>query len=197
VNFYYEFEITREAVQDFVKLSANCGVKITKDEARNRNIPILLRKMNMADIQVSDDLSDKLTFFIPEERPSIAILVHDQKKVVRRIVAASDLNCRENIQTIAEKIFPVPPPPVNMEKVIFSLHSLDRFKVRFNPRDADTEKSARAVLVRSTEENLPRVNDLLRKRYDKARYFRTDTKRFRFILVEKNDKLIVATFKST
>lgn len=197
--FNYAFDITKKAVQDFVELCKERGLKITNQQAREYYLPVLLRQMTPASIQVSDDLADKLTLFLPDQNPSIAVFVETKKIVVRRILNASIIDSYEYIQKIAEEILPVPSPPLDMKKVTFSPHSIERFTKRFQPKDRDVEKSIRAVLIRSQEEKIipaKRVKDIILGRHEETRYFKTDNGKFRFVVAEKDGQYRVITFKA-
>jgi hypothetical protein len=81
-------------------------------------------------------------------------------------------------------------PPIDLDKVVFTNHALDRFSERF-PAHArgDAERAARELLAQSTEENAitreNAVRRLIDSKFRPARYFRLG--KLRFILSEEQD----------
>lgn len=86
------------------------------------------------------------------------------------------------------------PPPLNMQKVVFSFHALHRFDERFPGHSGSKPaKNATELLSLSTEEKMSSsggVKRLIDNRLQEARYFRLGTCRFVVYETESGNYLV-------
>lgn len=91
-------------------------------------------------------------------------------------------------------------PPLDLQRVVFTKHAIDRFEERFhqlNPKQSlsDARQTVLKILAHAKEKRAIgsgwKVKRLMAHEYEEARYFLADG--WRFVVQERDGKLVVVT----
>ena len=121
----------------------------------------------------------------------------------RTLLKVTNIERRFDAEKIAEEMLSMGIPegvkrtPLDMSRVCFTNHALERFAERFSPNASNQEEAARLLLADAVEggaiNEIARVKRIIENRFDKTRYFINDT--CRFVIIEDTGAFVVVTIE--